>query len=446
VTSHRTIQTELMDMNGVLVHEDQPIPVPTGSSSARRAPDPCDGRQPHLPLRAAAAGVAARVRLLQQVAVLHARRLGRPSWTTYRGHGAPPGWRTAKTTLAAVLAYELARRLLHTDDPLLAPLTALLVAQLTIVQTVKSGLERVGSVVAGVLVAVLLSKVVGLSWWSLAIVIFASLVVGQLLHLGEQQLEVPISAMLVLAVTGQTQAAAQTRILETLVGAVTGVAVALLGPPVYVQRAGDAISNLAEDMTQLLEAMGEELTDGWSGEQARGWVRRTHELDGPLRSAETALARGEDSLRLNPRRRRVLEGTLSLRAGLAALEHSAVQVRGICRDLADLAERIEQRGQAEPEVLVALGRLLVEVGGGVAAFGQLVAPDVAGPPREAVPLHIALEIARTHRDVFAELMLVDARTDPQLWHIQGSLLANVDRLLREIDLEHGPDARRVRHR
>jgi Aromatic acid exporter family member 1 len=435
-----------MDTDGVLVHEDQPMPVPTGPSSACRAPDPRDGRQTHLPLRAAAAEVAARGRLLQQVAVLHARRLGRPSWTTYRGRGGPPGWRTAKTTLAAVLAYELARRLLHTPDPLLAPLTALLVAQITIVETVKSGLERIGSVVAGVLVAVLLSKVVGLSWWSLAIVIFASLVVGQLLHLGEQQLEVPISAMLVLAVTGQTQAAAQTRVLETLVGAVTGVAVALLGRPVYVQPAGDAIGNLADDMTQLLEAMGEELTDGWSSEQARGWVRRTRELDGPLGSAATALARGEDSLRLNPRRRQVLEGTSSLRAGLAALEHSAVQIRGICRDLADLAERIEERGQAEPEVLVALGRLLVELGGGVAAFGQLVAPDVAGPPREALPLQIAIEVARTHRDVLAELMLVDARADPELWHIQGSLLANVDRLLREIDLERGPDARRVRRR
>jgi uncharacterized membrane protein YgaE (UPF0421/DUF939 family) len=435
-----------MDMDRVLIHEDQEISVPTSSSSARSEPDPYDGRRTHPPLRAAAAEVAARGRSLQQVAVLQARRLGRPSWTRYRGRGAPPGWRTAKTTLAAVLAYELAGRLLHTQDPLLAPLTALLVAQLTIVQTVKSGLERVGSVVAGVLVAVLLSRVVGPTWWGLAVVIFASLVVGQLLHLGEQQLEVPISAMLVLAVTGQTQTAAQTRVLETLIGALTGVAVALLRPPVYVQPAGDAIGNLSDDMTRLLETMGEELTDGWTSEQAHSWVRRTLELDGPLRSASSALARGEDSLRLNPRRRRVLEGTLSLRAALAALEHSAVQVRGISLDLADLAERLEERGQAEPEVLVALGRLLVELGGGVAAFGQLVAPDVAGPPREAVPLHIALEIARTHRDVLAELMLVDARTAPELWHIQGSLLANVDRLLREIDVERGPDARHVRHR
>src|SRR6266542_6808426 len=127
-----------MDVDRVLVQEDQQISVPTSSPSASRAPDPYDGRQAHPPLRAAVAAVAARGRRLQQVAVLHARRLGRPSWTSYRGRGAPPGWRTAKTTLAAVLAYELARRLLRGGPvPLLAPLTALLVAQITVVETVK---------------------------------------------------------------------------------------------------------------------------------------------------------------------------------------------------------------------------------------------------------------------------------------------------------------------
>jgi hypothetical protein len=376
------------------------------------------------------------------------RRTVRTLRARYRGRGDPPGWRTAKTTLAAVLAYVLAVLLLGDQvPPLLAPLTALLVAQLTIFETVKSGVERVGSVVAGVLVAVLLSRVVGLTWWSLGITIFASLVIGRLLRLGDHTLEVPISAMLVLAVAGQTPVAALGRVVETLIGAVTGVAVSvLLKPPMYVQPAGDAIGRLANEMGELLAAMGEELTEGWSGEQARTWADRALQLDRPLRAAAVALARGEESLRLNPRQRRVREGASSLRAALAALEHSAVQLRGVTRDLADLAEVVEASGQAEPELLVALGRLLVELGGGVAAFGQLVAPEVAGPPREAVPLHIALEIARTHRDVLAELMLVDARTDPELWHIQGSLLADVDRLLREIDLERGPEARRVRRR
>ena len=376
------------------------------------------------------------------------RVLARTLRARYRGGGDPPGWRTVKTTLAAVLAYVLAGAMLgDRPAPLLAPLTALLVAQLTIFETVKSGVERVGSVVAGVLVAVALSNFVGLTWWSLCIVIFAALAIGTILRLGDHTLEVPISAMLVLAVTGQAGTAALDRLTETLIGAVTGVAISfLLRPPVYVQPAGDAIGELASEMAELLTSMGEELTESWSGEQARAWAGRARELDRPLRAAHIALARGEDSLRLNPRQRRVREGASSLRAAMAALEHAAVQVRATTLDLADLAEAVEAKGQAEPELLVALGRLLAELGGGVAAFGQLVAPEVAGPPREAVPLHIALEIARTHRDVLAELMLVDARTDLELWHIQGSLLANVDRLLLDIDLERGQDARRVRRR
>jgi hypothetical protein len=372
----------------------------------------------------------------------------RTLWARYRAGGDPPGWRTIKTTLAAVLAYLLALWMLGSQPaPLLAPLTALLVAQLTIFETVKSGVERVGSVVAGVLVAVLLSKVFGLTWWSLGITILAALVIGLLLRLGDHTLEVPFSAMLVLAVAGQAGTAAVDRVAETLIGAVTGVVVSfLLRPPVYVQPAGDAIGQLAAEMAELLTAMGTALTEGWSGEQARGFQDRARELDRPLHAARIALARGEESLRLNPRQRRVREGASSLRAALAALEHSAVQVRGITLDLTDLAEAVEASDQAEPELLIALGALLVELGGGLAAFGQLVAPEVAGPPREAVPLHIALEIARTHRDVLAELMLVDARSDLELWHIQGGLLANVDRLLREIDLERGPDARHVRRR
>jgi hypothetical protein len=386
-------------------------------------------------------------RWLQRLAVLRTRRLGRPSWSSYRGRGAPLAWRAVKTTVAAVLSYELARRFLTDPIPLLAALTAVLVAQITIFETVRSGIERIGGVVAGVLVAALLSLFVGLTWWGLAIVIFAALVLGQLLRLGPQSLEVPISAMLVLAVTGPTRQAAITRVVETLIGAATGVAVnALLGPSVYVQPAGNAIGEFAEDLADLLRTMGEELTEHWSSEQARAWVRRTQELDEPLHAAEAALARGEESLRLNPRGRRLMEATPSLRAGLAALEHAAVDMRAICRDLADLAEAIEERGQPEPEILTALGRLLVELGEGVAAFGELVAPDVAGPPRDVVPMRIALEIARTHRDVLAELMLVDAREDRDLWHIQGSLLADVDRLLRELDVERGPEAQRVRRR
>ena len=56
-----------------------------------------------------------------------------------------------------------------------------------------------------------LLRIVGLTWWSLGVLVAVSILVGQLLRLGPHLLEVPISAMLVLAVGG-AEAAATDRI------------------------------------------------------------------------------------------------------------------------------------------------------------------------------------------------------------------------------------------
>src|SRR5674476_65194 len=155
--------------------------------------------------------------------------------------GRRPGLRTAKTTLAAVLSFVVAQRLGTSPQPVLAPLTALLVVQLTMYETVASGLQRVASVVAGVLIAVGVATYVGLTWWGLGAVVAASLIIGRLLRLGAHLLEVPISAMLVLAVGG-AEGPALDRVYETLVGAAVGVTVnVVIAAPLYVQPASDCL-------------------------------------------------------------------------------------------------------------------------------------------------------------------------------------------------------------
>ncbi len=62
------------------------------------------------------------------------------------------------------------------------------------------------AVVAGVLLAIVLSAFVGFTWWSLGLTIAVGLAVGYALRLGDP-LEVPISAMLILSV-GTIRAAA----------------------------------------------------------------------------------------------------------------------------------------------------------------------------------------------------------------------------------------------
>jgi uncharacterized membrane protein YgaE (UPF0421/DUF939 family) len=370
---------------------------------------------------------------LRRAARQVARRVDLSALTEWRGRGLPPGLRTAKTALAAVIAWELARRLLG-GSPLLAPLTALLVTQLTVVETVTGSLQRVGSVVVGVLLAVLLADLLGLQWWSIGLVVFASLVVGQVLRLGEHRIEVPISALLVFAVGGQP-GAAWTRVLETLIGAAVGVVVnVVVAPPVYVQSAGEAIGELAERMARLLRDGGQELLRGFTGEDAYERLRQARQLDDAVGRARQALGRAEDSLRLNPRRRRVGDPSDDLRAALSSLEHSAILVRGLFRSLVDL-DTVSGGQGPDPPLRIALARLLEETAGAVRAFGELVSANLPGPPANEAPLRRALGRATACRDEVARAMAAGPRDQPGAWQVHGHLLANLDRLLSELDPE-----------
>ena len=126
----------------------------------------------------------------------------------------------------AVFAYLVALLLPVTSRPVLAPLTALLVIQVTLYQTLRSAVRRVGAVVSGVLLAVALSSWVGFTWWSLGLTIAVALAVGNSRHLGDSVLELPISAMLILSV--DTRSAGTWRIVETLVGTGAGLVAGLV--------------------------------------------------------------------------------------------------------------------------------------------------------------------------------------------------------------------------
>lgn len=355
-----------------------------------------------------------------------------------------PGLRTAKTTLAAVLAYLLALQLHGEPKPVLAPLTALLVVQLTLYETLKGSLQRIVSVVAGVLVAVLFASVASFTVASLGLLVAASLLVGKLLRLGPQLMEVPISAMLVLAVGGNG-GAAYLRILETLVGAAVGVVVSLLiAPPLYIQPAGDAIGELAEAMARLLRQMAGRIVGGWSPADAQGWLHDARELGRYVRRAEDALARAEQSVRLHPRKPAVGHAPPPLRSGLVALEHTVIQLRVLCRTLADRAQITTDEGEPGSDVRRRFAELLYELAAVCAAFGEFVAPDVTGPPRDDAPLRAVLDRARQRRNELADAMLVDSGAEPTLWRLHGALLADIDWLIQELDPEAGSEARAAR--
>ncbi len=353
--------------------------------------------------------------------------------TTPDGRVRLRGVRTFKATTAAVLSYVAATPLSDNPRPVLAPLTALLVVQLTLYETLSSGLRRVVSVVAGVLVAVAVSSFIGLTWWSLGIAVAGSLVLGRALRLRAEVTEVPISAMLVLAVGG-AETAAQGRVLETVVGAVVGVFVgAVVAPPLYVRPATDAVQDLARVAARVLRQVSEEVREEYSAEQTEGWLDAARRIGRDVLRADRELGRAEASLRLNPRARRRPHAAVSLRSGLEALERASVSLRGVCRSLSDLSRGSGPETVYGEDVRAALSDLLGDVADTVESYGALIGSEAAGGGPGDQRLRDSLSQAWRTRDLLADLLRREERLRQDQWSMHGALTSHVDRLLRDLD-------------
>ena len=306
-----------------------------------------------------------------------------------------------RITIAAVASYVVGTLLFPGTQPLLAPLTAMLVVQVTPVSLLASGLDRVVAVVTGVSLAVAFAAVLPLEWWSLGLLIFVSIAIGQALRLRANLIEVAISGMLVLGVGSlSAESAAWQRIAETLVGAAVGIAANLLFPPrIASADAARAIDGLADSISELLSRAADELTElvakGRDVESAaRAWLdearRITHD---DIPRVGSALLHAEQGRRLNVRAVGTPDVGPGLRQGFEALEHSSVAIRSMFRALVDAtSEPTWLDDESADDVLLGLAQTLRELAAGIDAFGQLVRNEAgpvdepglrrrAGPPR-----------------------------------------------------------------
>jgi len=345
---------------------------------------------------------------------------------------------TIRATVAATLSYAVALQLSSEPAPLTAPLTALLVVQVTLYSTLTTSIRRVNSVVVGVLIAIGFSSVMGLSWWSLGLIILASLTIGQFVRVDEFVNEVAISAMLVLGVT-RLASQAWDRVLETLIGAGVGLLFNLVfAPPVWIDTAGESIEELARRARHLLLSIADELAGPIPVERAAARLHEARRLDHAIAQVDAALRQAEDSLRLNPRISEGLLPRLVLRTGLDTLEICVVVIRVLARSLTDLAKRRAPGARLFPaDVTTALEELLGHLGGALVSFAVLVTTQVSSNADEAeTRLTAELAAAQRSRDKVAQLLLLRVQEHPEAWQLHGSLLAELDRILDELDLEH----------
>jgi Fusaric acid resistance protein-like len=366
-----------------------------------------------------------------------------------RHRAQPTAVTVARLAATAVFAYLVALPFPVTPRPVLAPLTALLVAQVTLYQTLFSAVRRVGAVLAGVLLAVGLSALVGFTWWSLGLTVGIALTIGYALHLGDAVLEVPISAMLILSVTG-VRAAASGRIIETFIGAAAGLLAGIVLAPPRVQPAAEAIEDLCRKMADLLDQIAASLRDGSVLDQTDELVRRARSLAGEIGRADEELRRAEDSVRLNPgiprSLRQLPSAAVSLRDRLETLEHGVIIIRVFARSLADTIRLGGDHSPLlDPEARGRLADALGRLAAAVRVYGRLaVVTDTSSYERLVAELSRYLQEAEEQQDRLSELLRADPATRPVGWPLRGELLSHLDRLRSELQAGSPAAALRIR--
>lgn len=354
---------------------------------------------------------------------------------------------TGRLTAAGVLAYLLTLWLTSGPVDLTGALTALLVVQTSAFSTLRMGVVRVGAVLTGVLVAVALSSWVGLTWWSLGIVISASLLLAAALRLGEQALETPISAMLIFGLGGQ-EIAAETRVVTTLIGAAVGVALNLLLPPRVPTR--DAIADVREVARQQAECLSVASTSMMqnpiSRSEVRVWLERANRASALAAKASATVGAMTDVRKFNHRAIGTSDLEPILTDGLAALERSSMAIRSLLVVMSrEAPERQTSDDGYGQEVRPAFAVLLGNVAECLEAFGALVEAEATDSESD-VERHLgsSLNVAREARAILTELFFVDPRSETSLWLLRGSILLAVEHVLDPLHLEDRARVRRAR--
>jgi hypothetical protein len=347
-----------------------------------------------------------------------------------------------RLTAATTVGFIITRLLEPGSRDLTGALTALLVVQASSIGTLKMGWLRVLAVLTGVLVSVGISTVVGLSWWSLGLVVALALALGHALRLGDQVLETPISAMLILS-AGISGQAAELRVLNTFVGACVGISFMLLLPPSLPTRlASRRVRAGADAVADLLSGAAEALTLAPPDRaMVDGWIGGLRPAVAALDEAAAMLEQASDSRKFNPRAIAVDDVVPLLRSGLDTLENCHLAVRALFVLLRQQVPDVVSRADSDDDLRAVFAIVMQHAAESVRGFGALVEAEAEGNEADAeMSFALSLEMLREARAILTELMLVGTH-DTTMWLLRSSTLAAVEQVLLQLDIE---DRARVR--
>lgn len=361
---------------------------------------------------------------------------GHPTtWPDARERVLPVLLNIVRMTTVGVLSYLLT--LLFTDGPvdLTGALTALLVLQASASGSFRMGIVRVGAVLTGIGIALVISLWVGLTWWSLGLVIGLALLAARVFRLGDQALETPISGMLILAAASQG-IAAETRVITTLIGTTVGMVFPLLFPPaIPVRSAAAAVRRAASALAGVLRRSSEYVDENpvtkAGVDRGIDGVRR---VTADIGKASEAITQIRDLRRWNTRAIGKADVAPLLDTGLESLQSCAALTRVALQTIRQEApEQTVADDAFGEEVRKVFAVVLTDLAECVESFGVLLEAETAGREEEVrAQFATNVNLLNETRAMLTELMLVSPE-ETDAWMLRGTILQAIDEVLHTLD-------------
>lgn len=208
-----------------------------------------------------------------------------------------------KSALAVAFSWEIATLLLGKEAASLAPVSAVIIVQVTSWQTVRKSIERILGILIGIILAILVIHLLGISFWTVLLLIFSSQIVGMFVQKRGPYLatQIPISAVLVLIASTSEIDYPLLRLLGALIGGVIGTLISLLlSPPVYIGRVRESVADLASQISTAMVSLADAVAGSKDENGNRAIYEHMQALEQQVQAAQQTLSLGFDSLRLNP--------------------------------------------------------------------------------------------------------------------------------------------------
>ncbi len=329
--------------------------------------------------------------------------------------------------------------MLNNNIPVFAPLAALLTVQVTVWESVSRGLQRVLGVVVGVLVAFGFARLAGIHAWSIALVVFVSILAGQALRLGPQgSVQVPVSALLVLVLGATTGGYALDRVVDTAIGAACGILVNLVVvPPTRLEDARAAVADFGRALADLLRQVADDV--GSPDRELSAHLSPARRLSAKVAAADQAVNRTATALHWHPAGRRDRPEVEKLLAATKAATLVERPARGIARALADapqswspppsLAEPLRQLLSGVAEEVDGWTERATSPGHGAASPGhgsQTGPGDVGGRGGGTAELYHRALLAARAPEVQPETAAIASAIALDAQRISGELRGDID--------------------